>query len=575
MPKGLQTVRFHAGATDQGTLTEVAGLSPTLRGVGRVRSDDSPKLSFNSDEAAARHYLGNLLSRDVRPAVRSLTAPDRPAAVPDLRLRSIDEVPQTRTRLVRFEQTKSTIPVFGSLAIVELDANRDLISVSAELADLKAISAVATLSPTEALARVSEYIQKPVTKLGDPISPELVFYHDDRSETWHLAYYVRRVQGCTATALAEAHERRSSGHGFGRSPRTEHPRFDYLVDAHDGTILSCFTADPMVAVPTKLQGLDEENRSQVFWGSLAAASGFELVDPIRFIKTYDLALGDIERSAFPADEIANSGADFGNKYRAAVSAHVNATRVYDFFKSVLLRDGIDDKGMDLISAVNCTYSADEPPPQWHNAVWYNDRMWYGQVMQNGELRSYSKYLDVIAHELTHGVTQYTCDLVYQNQSGALNESFSDIFGVTIANWYLVDQKSVGHWNWELGSELGSSGLPLRDMQDPTRTKDPDHMKDYWSTTKDNGGVHTNSNIHNKAAFNFFTSKDAHGNYVFSPAEVATLYYLCLTRLNRTADFVQALRTLLDIARTYYAGDAAELATKSQAITQAYAKVGIT
>jgi Zn-dependent metalloprotease len=100
------------------------------------------------------------------------------------------------------------------------------------------------------------------------------------------------------------------------------------------------------------------------------------------------------------------------------------------------------------------------------------------------------------------------------------------------------------------------------------------MKDYWTTSQDNGGVHTNSNIHNKAAYNLFTASDASGGYLFAPQEVATLYYLALTRLNRTADFAKALQSLLDIARTYYAGDTAELATKSGAIKNAYASVGI-
>ena len=67
----------------------------------------------------------------------------------------------------------------------------------------------------------------------------------------------------------------------------------------------------------------------------------------------------------------------------------------------------------------------------------NNRMWYGQKLENGKFSSYSRYLDVIAHELTHGVTQYTSNLVYQGQSGALNESFSDIFGVIITQRSLV------------------------------------------------------------------------------------------------------------------------------------------
>jgi Zn-dependent metalloprotease len=100
------------------------------------------------------------------------------------------------------------------------------------------------------------------------------------------------------------------------------------------------------------------------------------------------------------------------------------------------------------------------------------------------------------------------------------------------------------------------------------------MSQYLKTCADNGGVHTNSNIHNKAAYNLLTAKDVSGNYVFTPREAATLYYLALTRLNRTADFSATRQALKDIAKTYYAGDANELAVKSGAIDQAYSQVGI-
>jgi bacillolysin/neutral peptidase B len=261
---------------------------------------------------------------------------------------------------------------------------------------------------------------------------------------------------------------------------------------------------------------------------------------------------------------------------AAVSAHVNATRVYNFYKGVLIRDGIDDKGMDLVSVVNCTYSLHEPPPQWHNAVWYDNRMWYGQFEDdNGNLHSYSRYLDIIAHELTHGVTEFTADLVYRNQSGALNESFSDIFGIIINNWYRIGPDSeVDQWNWEIGPDLGSEGLPLRDMSDPTRTGDPDHMDNYLNTFSDNGGVHTNSNIHNKAAHNVLMARDQNGERVFTTREVAVLYYLALCRLNSLAAFSDALEALVDVAKVYFAGDEEERDAKITAIKDAYQRVGI-
>src|SRR5262249_20265277 len=137
---------------------------------------------------------------------------------------------------------------------------------------------------------------------------------------------------------------------------------------------------------------------------------------------------------------------------AAVSAHANAAHVHDFYRSVLARTGVDDRGIYVVSVINVTDTSREPPPTWHTAVWDQNKMWYGQDNDGGGgLRSFARFLDVIAHELTHGVTQFTSDLVYRDQSGALNESFSDIFGVLINNWRLEGGfNAIGNFDWQIG-----------------------------------------------------------------------------------------------------------------------------
>jgi bacillolysin/neutral peptidase B len=376
--------------------------------------------------------------------------------------------------------------------------------------------------------------------------------------------------------LESAAQGTSHGHGKGLSPRQARPRLNYLVDAHEGTIVLYYSATPMIVIASKCRGIDELGQPCDFWGSKVVA-GFQMHDPRRFIKTYDHEGKDLDIDPLPAEPVSSPGSDWDDNNTPAVSAHVNATRVYDFYNGVLLRDGIDDKGMDLVSIVNCTFAYAEDPPEWHNAVWWDNRMWYGQFKDaNGDLRSYSQFLDVIAHELTHGVTEHTSDLVYQDQSGALNESFSDIFGVIIHNWYTVGENSdVDDWNWEIGPGLGGGDLPLRDMSDPTRTGDPDHMDDYEYTSDDNGGVHTNSNIHNKAAYNLLTARNDEGERVFTPKEAAELYYLCLCRLSSLATFSDVLAGLEDVAKVYWAGFAEERQEKIAHIRDAYERVGIT
>jgi Zn-dependent metalloprotease len=252
-----------------------------------------------------------------------------------------------------------------------------------------------------------------------------------------------------------------------------------------------------------------------------------------------------------------------------------------FFDTVLQRDGVDGKNMPLVSIVNCVYRPSRPDSrELQNAFWDRDghRMLYGQTMAAdlGRLVSYSRFIDVIAHELTHGVTQFTCELDYVDESGALDESFSDIFAVIIKNWDGNEDQggTVTTWDWEIGAGLGGNGLPLRDMKDPKRTGNPDHMDAYAKGSGDHGHVHTNSNIHNKAAFNVLTAVGADGRPLFSPYQAARLFYLTLQQLSRLATFSDARLEMLDVAASM-TGDTAELDERVAGIKAAYTAVGIT
>ncbi len=572
MPKGFQKIRFNVEEKSDDELAQVGTRKLATRGIGRPREAVAP--DFNNDESAARFYLSRALAQDERPRVRGLTAPDRPEAVPDLRLTGSQQVPNSTNRLVQFGQTQASIPIFGSRVVVQLDRNRELVDIGGDLADVRDVSPVATLSPVEARKAIAAFARVADGKLADVHPPELTFFFDEPGNAWHLAYLFSRVPAAPASFLEEAaHER---GHGLGRSPRQRRPLLNYLVDAHDGAILFYYSATPLLDVPSECDGVEDLGSVVKFWGHLRNGGGFEMIDPLRSIKTYDLQGKDIDRDPVPADAVGNTTSTWGPNNPAAVSAHVNATKVYQFYKSVLSRDSIDDKGMDLVSVVNCTYDQDEPPPEWHNAVWYDKKMWYGQYKDaGGTLRSFARFLDVIGHELTHGVTESTSNLVYKNQSGALNESFSDIFGIMIANWDFTNPgKDVGTWDWRIGAGLGQNGKPLRDLSNPKSTGDPDHMKDYLKTTSDSGGVHTNSNIHNKAAYNVLTATDANGARIFTPTEAAVLYYLCLSRLSSMATFTDVLHDLSAVVSIYYAGDPVKKADRVNHVTAAYKAVGI-
>ncbi|MGZ9935120.1 M4 family metallopeptidase [Streptomyces sp. NC-S4] len=563
----LERYRYHV-ADDP----EVRG---THLGRERVRGVTAPdgeeiRQEFNSAESAARFYLAEKLAGEESPGLRHAVREDRPERVPDLALL---EAPRRQagmgTTLVRFEQTQQEIPVFGTEALVEIDEDQRLVSMDCRLGEVTGVGSVPELSGNDALERVR---QQTGSRIAAEDLPPATLTYVEQDDGWHLAWHLREVPAQLPAMRRGAGDR---GHGLGRSPREDFPLTGYLVDAYSGEILRSYGMTPTVAVPTRLEGEDEVSIHHRFHGSRQNGS-FLLDDRWRQIATYDLAFADLALAAeLPASAIGSTQADFGTGHRAGVSAHVNAERVAGFYRDQLYRNGIDDAEMDLTSAVNCIYSEDGPGPEWVNAVWWKGRMWYGQVSVDARLVSLARHLDVIAHELTHGVIETSSNLVYQDQSGALNESLADTMGIIIANWYQAPQRDdVRTWTWELGVGLGGNGLPLRDMSDPTRTGDPAHMDNYRHTTRDNGGVHTNSNIHNKAMHLLLTSVDTAGAPVLAVEEWALLVYLAFVRLLRQSGFADMREALGDVTKTYLAGDTAARTGVLTAIDDAYRSVGI-
>lgn len=187
---------------------------------------------------------------------------------------------------------------------------------------------------------------------------------------------------------------------------------------------------------------------------------------------------------------------------AVTKAYDGLGATFDLFAEEYGRNSIDGKGMPLVATVHYGKNYD-------NAFWNGEQMVFGDG--DGKIfNSFTDSLDVIGHELAHGVTEHDTQLRYQGQSGALNESISDVFGS------LVKQRSLGQTadqaDWLIGHELLNKnvrGVALRSMaapgtayDDPILGKDPQpaHMKDFVRTTKDRGGVHINSGIPNHAFY---------------------------------------------------------------------------
>jgi len=243
-------------------------------------------------------------------------------------------------------------------------------------------------------------------------------------------------------------------------------------------------------------------------------------------------------------------------------------RTYDFFKKVFDRNSINDSGMDLESTVH--YSED-----YNNAFWNGTQMVYGDG--DGDIFTrFTKSLEVVGHELTHGVTQYEAALEYQGQPGALNESFSDIFGSLIKQYSL--KQSSEKADWLVGEKLFTNkvkGKALRSMKepgtaydDPTLGKDPQpgHMKNYVKTTSDNGGVHINSGIPNKA---FYLTAIEIGGYAWEKA--GRIWYIVLRdKLRERANFKNVADMTFGVAGQIYGKNSSE----QKAVVNAWKGVGI-
>ncbi|WP_242222317.1 M4 family metallopeptidase [Bacillus cereus group sp. BfR-BA-01380] len=258
-----------------------------------------------------------------------------------------------------------------------------------------------------------------------------------------------------------------------------------------------------------------------------------------------------------ADNIFNATRD-----AAAVDAHYYAGVTYDYYKKTFNRNSYNDAGAPLKSTVH--YGRN-----YNNAFWNGSQMVYGDG-DGYTFISFSGGIDVVGHELTHAVTEYSSDLIYQNESGALNEAISDIFG-TLIEYY--DNRNP---DWEVGEDIytpGTAGDALRSMSDPTKYGDPDHYSKRYTGSSDNGGVHTNSSIINKAAYLLANGGTHYGVTVngIGKDKVGAIYYRANTLyLTQSTTFSQARAGLVQAAADLYGANSVEVA----AVKQSYDAVGV-
>ena len=260
------------------------------------------------------------------------------------------------------------------------------------------------------------------------------------------------------------------------------------------------------------------------------------------------------------------------------SADTSVNRAFDglgttrqFYRDVHGRDSIDDRGMRLDGYV-------------HRGRNYNNAFWDGQQMVFGDgdgkvFTDFTGSLDVIAHELAHGVTEHTARLEYHTQSGALNEHMSDVFGSLVKQWSC--QQAAEEADWLIGSEIFTPGIEadaLRSMKAPGTAYDnslfgkdpqPAHMSEFVDLPDteegDNGGVHINSGIPNKA---FYLTTVGIGGFAWeAPGHI---WYETLKASSARTQFQDFADTTYFKAKELYGARSAE----QQAVLAAWREVGI-
>jgi bacillolysin len=238
---------------------------------------------------------------------------------------------------------------------------------------------------------------------------------------------------------------------------------------------------------------------------------------------------------------------------------------YDFFFNNFGRDSLDGSGMTLDSTVRFCPRPSECPYQ--NAFWDGAQMVYGAGFAVD---------DVVGHELTHGVTEFTSHLFYYYQSGAINEAISDIFGeyVDLTNTAGTDTTGT---RWLLGEDIPGIGA-IRDMEHPPSFGDPDKMTspNYTAdlTEADAGGVHQNSGVANKAAFLMTDGATFNGQSVtgLGIAKASRIWYEAAANMLTSASDYADLATALPQACTNLVGTAGITAADCTEVSQAVAAV---
>lgn len=395
----------------------------------------------------------------------------------------IDKLGMAHTRV---RQTVNGVPVWEGEAIVHLNRDGSLATITDDLKEGIAINTSPNLAREDAV-RDANQMYSGTAKISDKPKVDMyIFRGEDRD---HLVYRVEtpHIDGSDASDVPVIFVDAQTGEKV----------FEYN-NLQTGTGSSLYSGT--ISINTSQSG------STYYMEDLARKQGTFNMNSTGNENT---GSGGTQSRFTDTDDNWNSTIQ-----RAGVDAHHGAATTYDFYLNVLGRNGIDGSGGPGVTTAAANGSISLITSRVHfgssgaynNAFWYNNMMSYGDG--DGSTFTPLTTIDICGHEMTHGVTERTANLTYSKESGALNESWSDIMGSMVELY--ADGGVVSGDTWKIGEDAytpGTSGDALRRMDNPNAVGDPDHysLRLYPgsctpSSFNDNCGVHTNSSISNHAYY---------------------------------------------------------------------------
>lgn len=470
----------------------------------------------------------------------------------------IDDLKMAHTRV---RQTFGGIPVWEGEAIVHLKQDGSLSTVTDDLKESVAVNTEANLSPKDAINTVLDSYRGRAKLTEDPTVDLWIYRGEDRD---HLVYRVTtpRVDGSRETSVPIS-----------------------FVDAQTGEIVFGY------------DNLQTGSGSSLYSGTVtintsSSGSTYYMEDLTRKQGTFNMnstgnestGTGGTQSRFTDTDDVWNTTIQ-----RAGVDAHYGAAKTYDYYLNVHGRNGIDGAGGPgtTTAAANSSISLITSrvhfgsSGRYNNAFWYNNQMSYGDG--DGTTFSPLTTVDICGHEMTHGVTERTANLTYSKESGALNESMSDVLGSMVELY--ADGGTVTANTWKIGEDAytpGTSGDALRRMDDPNAVGDPDHysLRLYPGTctpssSNDNCGVHTNSSITNHA---FYLIAAGGTNRVsgisvtgIGTTDAARIWYRALTSyMTSSTNFSGARTATLNAATALFGSTSAQY----NSVAQGWCAVGV-